>query len=146
MAQDKSSSSRLVPLQLDAFLGTFAPFLRASDNPMAIACFLLLTAPPFPPLPDRNVPRFLRRIALLTVLLAARPYLAIIASDLIEVPCTATITIENPPRDRQLSVDFPPETCTPWLAPSPNTFWLTPIYQNRRMLNHSRLLYKSNAV
>jgi hypothetical protein len=44
---------------------------------MAIACFLLFTTPPFPPFPDRRVPCFLRRIALLTVLLAAFPYLAI---------------------------------------------------------------------
>jgi hypothetical protein len=86
VVQDKNFVSHLAQLQLDAFLGTLAPFLRASDNPMAIACFLLLTTPPFPPLPERNVPRFLRRIALLTVLLAARPYLAMISSDLIKLP------------------------------------------------------------
>lgn len=37
---------------------------------MAIACLRLFTFPPFPPLPDRRVPFFLRRIALATVLLA----------------------------------------------------------------------------
>lgn len=42
--------------------------------PIAIACSLLLTGPPFPPLPDRRVPRFCRRTALATVLLAASPY------------------------------------------------------------------------
>lgn len=62
----------------DAFFGTFAPFLRASESPIAIACFLLFTTPPLPPFPERKVPCFLRRIALLTVLLAARPYLAIL--------------------------------------------------------------------
>jgi hypothetical protein len=57
------------------FLGTLAPFFRASESPMAIACLRLFTVPPFPPLPDFNVPRFLRRRALSTRLLAAFPYL-----------------------------------------------------------------------
>jgi hypothetical protein len=60
---------------LDFFLGTLAPFLRASDRPMAMACFRLFTLPPLPPLPELSVPRFLRRIALSTLLLAALPYL-----------------------------------------------------------------------
>jgi hypothetical protein len=47
---------------------------------MAMACFLLLTVPPLPPLPDFNVPRFLRRIALPTALLAAFPYLGMVMS------------------------------------------------------------------
>jgi len=47
---------------------------------MAIACFLLLTVPPLPPLPDFNVPRFLRRMALRTVLLAALRYLGMVMS------------------------------------------------------------------
>ena len=59
----------------DALLrGTFAPFFRASDNPIAIACLRLFTRPPLPPLPLFSVPFFLRRIALPTLLLAARPY------------------------------------------------------------------------
>jgi hypothetical protein len=41
---------------------------------MAIACFLLVTFPPLPPLPDFSVPRFFLRIALSTDLLAALPY------------------------------------------------------------------------
>jgi hypothetical protein len=45
--------------------GTFAPFSRASFNPIAIACLRLLT---FRPEPDFSVPRFRRRIALSTVL------------------------------------------------------------------------------
>ena len=50
------------------FLGTFAPFLRASESPMAIACLRLFTLPPLPPGPDFSVPCFFRRIALSTVL------------------------------------------------------------------------------
>src|SRR5262249_17777764 len=54
--------------------GTLAPAFRASDKPMAIACLRLLTF-----LPDRplfKVPRFLSCIALLTLLAAFFPYLA----------------------------------------------------------------------
>ena len=50
----------------DDFLdGTFAPFCRASDNPMAIACLRLVTF--FPERPLRSVPFFFRCIALLTL-------------------------------------------------------------------------------
>jgi hypothetical protein len=42
---------------------------------MAIACFLFVTFPPLPPLPDLRVSFFLRRMALATVLPAALPYL-----------------------------------------------------------------------
>src|ERR1700729_3911420 len=59
------------------FLGTLAPFLRASESPIAIACLRLVTLPPLPPLPEQSVPRFSRRIALFTLLPAALPYLAI---------------------------------------------------------------------
>jgi hypothetical protein len=52
-----------------------APFARASDRPIAIACLRLVTRPPFLPGPLRKVPFFRRRIALSTRLLAARPYL-----------------------------------------------------------------------
>jgi hypothetical protein len=51
--------------------GTFAPFLRASESPIAIACFRLVT---LRPLPDFRVPFFLRCIADSTRLLAAFPY------------------------------------------------------------------------
>src|SRR5262245_19962900 len=54
---------------------TLAPFLRGSESPMAIACLRLFTRPPFPPLPERQVPLFLRRMALATLLPAALPYL-----------------------------------------------------------------------
>src|ERR1700721_3435288 len=56
------------------FRGTLAPFFRASESPIAIACLRLLTVPPFPPLPQRRVPLFFLRMALATVLLAALPY------------------------------------------------------------------------
>jgi hypothetical protein len=41
---------------------------------MAIACLRLVTFPPFPPLPERNVPRFSLRMALSTLFDAALPY------------------------------------------------------------------------
>jgi hypothetical protein len=41
----------------DAFLGTFFPFFRAMDNPIAMACLRLFTLPALPPLPLRAVPR-----------------------------------------------------------------------------------------
>ena len=53
--------------------GTLAPFLRASDKPIAIACLRLFTV--FPLLPDFNVPFLRRRIALSTRFDAALPYL-----------------------------------------------------------------------
>src|SRR6185312_15568959 len=70
--------SRLNPhdflLFLRFLLGTFLPFLRASESPMAIACLRLLTFPPFPPLPRFNVPFFLRCMARFTSLLALFEY------------------------------------------------------------------------
>ncbi|HLA14110.1 MAG TPA: hypothetical protein VJZ25_03725, partial [Gemmatimonadaceae bacterium] len=69
----------LVPERFDAelfipvlFRGTLAPFFRASDSPIAIACLRLFT---FRPLPDLRVPFLRRRIALSTVFDAAGPYL-----------------------------------------------------------------------
>jgi hypothetical protein len=57
------------------FLGTLAPFFRASESPIAIACLRLFTLPPLPPLPERSVPFFFLCIALSTDLPAALPYL-----------------------------------------------------------------------
>jgi len=65
---------------LEFFAESFALLLRASGSPIAIACFRLLTRPPFPAFPERNVPCSLRRIALLTDLPAAFPYFGIVAS------------------------------------------------------------------
>src|ERR1700730_3555289 len=62
----------LTELRALRFRGTFAPFFRASDRPIAIACFRLFTVLPL--LPDLSVPFFLRRIALSTRLEAALPY------------------------------------------------------------------------
>jgi hypothetical protein len=72
-------ASGWAPAHVDFFLGTLAPLFRASESAMAMACFLLFTAPPFPPLPERKVPRFLRRIAFRTIFPAVFPYLAIAA-------------------------------------------------------------------
>lgn len=55
----------------DRLRGTFAPFSRASDSPIAIACFRLVTLRPLPLL---SVPFLRRRIALSTRLPAALPY------------------------------------------------------------------------
>src|SRR5580704_8004252 len=57
------------------FFGTLAPFFRASESPIAIACLRLFTTPPLPPFPERSVPFFSRRTALSTLLPAAFPYL-----------------------------------------------------------------------
>jgi hypothetical protein len=54
-------------------LGTFAPFSRASERPIAIACFRLVTRPPCPDFPLFNVPDFRRLMALSTDLDAALP-------------------------------------------------------------------------
>ena len=59
----------------DFFRGTVAPSLRASDKPIAIACFLLVTF--FPERPLFNVPCFLSCIAFSTFFDAFFPYLAI---------------------------------------------------------------------
>ena len=56
----------------DFFLGTFLPARRASDKPIAMACFRLLTLLPEPPL--FNVPRLNSCIDLPTFLDAASLY------------------------------------------------------------------------
>lgn len=62
-----------------AFLpGTFPPARRASDSPMAMACFRLVTF--FPERPLFKVPLLRSRIALLTFSAAFLPYLAIRAT------------------------------------------------------------------
>jgi len=60
------------------FFGTFAPARRASDSPMAIACFRLVTF--FFDLPLFKVPLFRSSIAFLTFACAVFPYLAIVFS------------------------------------------------------------------
>ncbi len=61
---------------LDPFFGTFAPASRASDKPMAIACFLLVTF--LPDLPLFSVPCLRSCIAFSTLSCAFLPYLAIL--------------------------------------------------------------------
>ena len=58
----------------DGLRGTFAPALRASERPIAIACLRLFTF--FPERPLLSVPRFFSCIAFLTLLFAFGPYLA----------------------------------------------------------------------
>jgi hypothetical protein len=58
---------------LDRRDGTLPPALRASDSPIAIACFRLFT---FRPEPLRSVSCFRLRIARATLRLAFLPYFA----------------------------------------------------------------------
>jgi hypothetical protein len=64
-----------IPYPLFFWAGTLAPFLRASESPMAIACLLLVTFLLL--LPLRKVPAFFLCMALSTELSAALPYFAI---------------------------------------------------------------------
>jgi hypothetical protein len=68
------------------FFGTFLPSRRASDNPIAIACFRLLTF--VPDLPLRSVPRFISCIAFFTFRPLALLYLLAIThlSDVAALP------------------------------------------------------------
>src|ERR1039458_5346704 len=52
--------------------GTLPPPLRASERPIAIACFRLLTG--LPDFPDLSLPSFISCIALLTFVAAFGPY------------------------------------------------------------------------
>ncbi|HVT99262.1 MAG TPA: hypothetical protein VHE33_17300 [Acidobacteriaceae bacterium] len=56
----------------DFFFGTFAPALRASDNPIAIACLRLVTFLPLRPL--LSLPVFFSRITRATFFCAFGPY------------------------------------------------------------------------
>src|SRR2546423_15612044 len=60
----------------DFFFGTLPPSFRASDNPIAIACFLLVTF--LPDFPLFKVPSLRSCIAFLTFFCAFLPYLAIV--------------------------------------------------------------------
>jgi hypothetical protein len=52
-----ASDLALARNQLAFRFGTFLPFLRAFDKPIAMACLRLLTLPPLPPGPLRALPR-----------------------------------------------------------------------------------------
>lgn len=62
---------------LDFFLSTFAPFFRATERPVAIACFLLFAF--FFDFPLCSLPFLAFFTARFTELLAFLPYLAIIS-------------------------------------------------------------------
>src|SRR5216684_7126623 len=62
----------------DFLRGTFPPAFRASDSPIAIACFLLVTFLPERPL--FNVPVLRSCIAFSTFSAAFFPYLAMVSS------------------------------------------------------------------
>ncbi len=64
--------------------GTLAPFFRASESPMAIACRRLFTFPPCPFFPRRSVPFLRRRMALSTLRLALGPYFRPLALRLLD--------------------------------------------------------------
>src|SRR3984885_12664630 len=66
--------------QADFLLGTFLPFARASESPIAIACFLLFTVLPLPPL--LSVPALRRFMAPFTSSDADLEYRAMMFSPL----------------------------------------------------------------
>jgi hypothetical protein len=75
-----SDLGKVIPIGFHAdpgylFLGTFAPSLRASESPMAIACLLLFTFLPLRPIV--SVPFSFSFIAFSTFLEAAFEYLVI---------------------------------------------------------------------
>lgn len=66
----------LLDLELDFLAGIFPPSLLASDKPIAIACFRLVT---FFPLPDFRVPSLNLCISVSTLSCDFLPYLAMFA-------------------------------------------------------------------
>src|SRR5437762_1088378 len=72
------ASMRYFFFELPFFLGTFAPDLRASESPIAIAGLRLVTF--FPERPDFSFPCFFSRIARSTFSPAFLPYFAIATS------------------------------------------------------------------
>src|SRR5262249_55644127 len=59
--------------------GTFLPFFRALESPIAIACLRLFTLPPLPPRPLLAVPFLYRRISPSTSLPELLEYLRFLA-------------------------------------------------------------------
>src|SRR5688572_16404959 len=89
----------------DLLRGTFAPALRACDNPIAMACLRLLTFLPERPLV--SVPRFRSCIAFSTFSEAFLPYFAIVYS-FREVKLTAlTSALRSPPAVPRLRLPGP---------------------------------------
>ena len=85
----------------DLFSGTLAPFSRASERPMAIACLRLFTLPPLPPRPDRSVPCLRLCMARSTLSLAFEPYFRL---DL-RLPLFLVLRDEDDLRDDDLRED-----------------------------------------
>src|SRR5262245_32134088 len=77
--------------RLDFLAGTLAPARRASERPIAIACFRLLTF--LPERPDLSVPAFRSRIAFPTVAEAFLPY-ARAMREILTGPTSAAISKE----------------------------------------------------
>jgi hypothetical protein len=67
----------------DFFFGTFFPAFRASESPIAIACFLLVT---FAPEPLRSFPSLRSCIAFFTFLPAAFEYFRTIVASFKVIP------------------------------------------------------------
>src|SRR5688572_32446956 len=68
--------------------GTFPPARRASERPMAMACFRLVTFLPEPPL--RSVPRFISCMVFSTFSAALSPYLRLpedLRAAMRDLPC-----------------------------------------------------------
>jgi len=80
----KSLSARIVYRERRRRRGTLPPARRASDRPIAMACFLLVTFLPERPL--FNVPRLRSRITFLTFFCAVLPYFA-----MLQAPLTPTV-------------------------------------------------------
>src|SRR5438552_12738600 len=103
-------------LETDFLAGTFAPALRASERPMAIACLRLVTF--LPDFPLLRVPRFFSCMTFLTFDCAFLPYWAIVFSWAVR----ATYRIQRPPahleqdgfqmfqREHGLRIEAPPGT------------------------------------
>jgi hypothetical protein len=115
----EADADRLRPDALARFrgLGTLAPFFRASDSPIAMACLRLVTVPPLPPFPLLSVPFFRRRIALSTDLPAACPYrrlpdlaLVAIGPSLVEPASGFARTVRTAGRPSTMRVTTPAPT------------------------------------
>jgi hypothetical protein len=72
VASSDSPSAGAHDIFLRFRFGTFAPLRRASDKPIAIACFLRLTF--LPERADLSFPLFRSRLDRATLVEASRPY------------------------------------------------------------------------
>jgi hypothetical protein len=76
----------------------------------------LVTFPPLPPLPERKVPRFSRRIALATALLA--PWLYLRRLDFFFAGMTFSCPLENLFRKEVVPAHFPPRISSKYFSAS----------------------------